>query len=118
MFILLYALVCGGLVCACACAQWKGAAQVLTALQGLRSLAVNRCPRIGDKGLLIVQRLSHLTALNCYGCVKVLTVVVFALSALCLPIFTPLTYFCTYRNACLSRVLWKTQKQSGCALLL
>ncbi len=50
-------------------------AQVLTALQGLRSLAVNRCPRIGDKGLLIVQRLSHLTALNCYGCVKVLTVV-------------------------------------------
>ena len=46
-------------------------AQVLTALQGLRSLAVNRCPRIGDKGLLIVQRLSHLTSLNCYGCVKV-----------------------------------------------
>lgn len=44
--------------------------QVLTALQGLRSLAVNRCPRIGDKGLLIVQRLSHLTSLNCYGCVK------------------------------------------------
>ncbi len=44
--------------------------QVLTALRGLRSLAVNRCPRIGDKGLLIVQRLSHLTALNCYGCVK------------------------------------------------
>jgi hypothetical protein len=43
---------------------------VLTALRGLRSLAVNRCPRIGDKGLLIVQRLSHLTALNCYGCVK------------------------------------------------
>lgn len=44
--------------------------QVLTALQGLRSLAVNRCPRIGDKGLLIVQCLSHLTSLNCYGCVK------------------------------------------------
>lgn len=43
---------------------------MLTALQGLRSLTVNRCPRIGDKGLLIVQRLSQLTALNCYGCVK------------------------------------------------
>ena len=44
---------------------------MLTALTGLRSLAVVRCPRIGDKGLLIVQRLSHLTALNCYGCIKV-----------------------------------------------
>ena len=50
--------------------RWERRAQVLTALQGLRSLAVNRCPRIGDKGLLIVQRLSHLTSLNCYGCVK------------------------------------------------
>lgn len=50
-------------------------AQVLTALQGLRSLAVNRCPRIGDKGLLIVQRLSHLTSLNCYGCVKACRIV-------------------------------------------
>ena len=91
---------------------------MLTALQGLRSLAVNRCPRIGDKGLLIVQRLSHLTALNCYGCVKVLTVA--NLCAVCTVSdnFAPLTSFCTLRNACLSRVLWITQKQSGCAPLL
>ena len=55
---------------ACLHHMCESRAQVLTALQGLRSLAVNRCPRIGDKGLLIVQRLSHLTSLNCYGCVK------------------------------------------------
>lgn len=68
---------------------------MLTALQGLRSLAVNRCPRIGDKGLLIVQRLSHLTALNCYGCVKVLRLVPCAVCVMPFHICTRVLLICS-----------------------